>query len=60
MPLKAGSSQATISSNIREMERAGHPPDQAKAAAERKARGDCRVMDSYVIPGGDRKRSKGK
>lgn len=58
MPLKSGSSQATISTNIREMEKAGHPPDQAKAAAERKAHGDCRVMDAYVIPGSDRKRGR--
>jgi hypothetical protein len=37
MPLKAGSSRATISSNIREMVRAGHPVKQAAAAAYRKA-----------------------
>ena len=33
MPLKRGSSQATISSNIREMISSGHPRDQAIAAA---------------------------
>lgn len=38
MPLKAGKSRATVSSNIREMIRAGHPPAQAKAAAMRKKR----------------------
>jgi len=43
MPLKEGSSKETISSNIREMMRAGHPQDQAVAAALRKAResGGC-------------------
>jgi hypothetical protein len=40
MPLAAGSSQETISANIAEMIRAGHPPKQAEAAAERVARGD--------------------
>ncbi len=33
MPLQKGSSRATISSNIREMEASGHPPAQAVAAA---------------------------
>ena len=33
MPLKKGSSEAVISSNIKEMQRAGHPHDQAVAAA---------------------------
>jgi len=33
MPLRKGSSQKTISHNIREMRDAGHPEDQAVAAA---------------------------
>jgi hypothetical protein len=37
MPLKPGRSQATISSNIREMRHAGHPENQSVAAAERMA-----------------------
>lgn len=37
MPLVSGSSRDTISSNIREMVKAGHPQDQAVAAALRKA-----------------------
>ena len=38
MPLKRGKSQATISSNIREMIASGHPRDQAVAAALSTAR----------------------
>lgn len=38
MPLKRGSSQSTISSNIREMIHAGHPREQAIAAALNTAR----------------------
>lgn len=37
MPLKSGKSQKTISSNIREMMKAGHPRNQAIAAAMDKA-----------------------
>lgn len=37
MPLKHGSSQSVISSNIREMVKSGHPQKQAIAAAEREA-----------------------
>jgi len=37
MPLKPGKSKAVISNNIREMVNAGHPQDQAVAAAMDKA-----------------------
>lgn len=37
MPLKKGSSQSTISENIAEMIRSGHPRNQAIAAAMRSA-----------------------
>jgi hypothetical protein len=38
MPLKSGSSQATISSNIREMREHGHSEKQSVAAALNNAR----------------------
>lgn len=38
MPLKAGKSRKVVSSNIREMVKAGHPQRQAVAAALTKAR----------------------
>lgn len=37
MPLKSGKSRATISTNISEMMKSGHPQDQAIAASLRKA-----------------------
>ena len=39
MPLKRGSSQATVSANIAELVRAGHKPDQAAAIAYKAASG---------------------
>lgn len=37
MPLQSGSSQDTISKNIEELIKSGHPPDQAKAIAYKEA-----------------------
>lgn len=37
MPLEKGSSETTISRNIAEMRKSGHPEAQAVAAAEREA-----------------------
>lgn len=56
MPLKQGSSQEVIEANIAEMIRAGHPRDQAVAAAMRsagKSRGDRAIASSYHGMSGD-------
>lgn len=53
MPLKKGHSQATISGNIREMIRAGHPQNQAVAAAlntARRYRADGGNLLGYPAP----------
>lgn len=49
MPLEKGSDQATISRNIAELIRAGHEPDQAKAIAERMARGDGNTANLLAV-----------
>ena len=40
MPLKPGTSEETVSENIKEMKASGKPQDQAVAAAMRKSRED--------------------
>jgi hypothetical protein len=47
MPLQSGSSQETISENISEMIKSGHPKEQAIAASMHKA-GIPKPHDSYV------------
>lgn len=52
MPLKKGSSRETISSNIREMMHAGHPQQQAIAAAlsqSRRARAEGGVSEKIHV-----------
>lgn len=50
MPLKKGKSQTIISNNIREMQGAGHPHDQAVAAALSTARRSARAPGGQVFP----------
>ena len=57
MPLMQGSSPDVISSNIREMRRAGHPEDQSVAAAYRMA-GKGRVGKKKADPPAKPKKMK--
>lgn len=50
MPLKSGSSQEVISSNIRELVAAGHPQKQAIAIAEKTAREHAEDGEDIPIP----------
>jgi hypothetical protein len=53
VPLKSGSSEKTISSNIREMIDSGHPAKQAEAAAYRKAGKDkAKDIGTVTAPSG--------
>ena len=56
MPLKRGSSKRTISYNIREMIKSGHPRKQAIAAAIAKAGKSSRKMKKKGRAGKRRKR----
>lgn len=53
MPLAQGTSQKTISSNIREMIHAGHPQSQAVAAAMRAARQSRKIGGETTAPDAD-------
>jgi len=48
MPLKNGHSKETVSENISEMVKAGHPQDQAIAASHDKARKSAKKVLGYV------------
>ena len=52
MPLKSGSSSDAISSNIKEMRKAGHPQRQAVAAALNNARKGKRKGKRAMRKGG--------
>ena len=56
-PLKSGHSKRTISQNIREMVKSGHPQDQAVAAAFSNAKKSAKATLGYV-PENLRKRGK--
>lgn len=58
MPLEAGSSDEVISRNIAEMIRAGHPRDQAVAAAYRSAGRTMKKADDEAEDGDDATMSK--
>ena len=47
MPLRKGKSRAVVSANIREMMAAGHPQDQAVAAALETARRSVRYPKAH-------------
>jgi len=48
MPLKKGHSKETVSKNISEMIKAGHPEDQAVAASHDEARKSAKRILGYV------------
>lgn len=47
MPLKPGSSKETISQNIKEMIKSGHPQNQAVAASLSNARESAKKSDKF-------------
>jgi len=56
MPLKKGTSQKTISSNIKELRHAGYPQKQAIAIAENEARRSMKKHEKRVHEGSKRGR----